>query len=106
MGASWEGYVIEELLKALAPDEVYFWATHNGAELDLLILKDGHRIGIECKRVDAPRLTPAMRIAQEDLNLDHLVVIYPGDRPYPLAEGVVVMPLAWLEDENPIKKLL
>jgi hypothetical protein len=106
MGASWEGYVIEELIKALAPDEFYFWATHNGAELDLLILKDGHRIGIECKRVDAPRLTPAMRIAQEDLNLDHLVVIYPGDRPYPLAEGVVVMPLAWLEDENPIKKLL
>ena len=106
MGASWEGYVIEELLKALAPDEVYFWATHNGAELDLLILKDGHRIGIECKRVDAPRLTPAMRIAQENLNLDHLVVIYPGDRPYPLAEGVVVMPLAWLEDENPIKELL
>jgi hypothetical protein len=106
MGASWEGYVIEELLKALAPDEVYFWATHNGAELDLLILKDGHRIGIECKRVDAPRLTPAMRIAQEDLNLDHLVVIYPGDRPYPLAEGVFAMPLAWLEDENPIKKLL
>jgi hypothetical protein len=106
MGASWEGYVIEELLKALAPDEVYFWATHNGAELDLLILKDGRRIGIECKRVDAPRLTPAMRIAQENLNLDHLVVIYPGDRPYPLAEGVVVMPLAWLEDENPIKKLL
>ena len=106
MGASWEGYVIEELIKALAPDEFYFWATHNGAELDLLILKDGRRIGIECKRVDAPRLTPAMRIAQENLNLDHLVVIYPGDRPYPLAEGVVVMPLAWLEDENPIKKLL
>ncbi len=55
-GASWEGYVIEEVIKAQAPDEAYFWATHNGAELDLLLFKDGRRLGVECKRMDAPRL--------------------------------------------------
>jgi hypothetical protein len=57
-GASWEGYVIEEVLKVATPDEAYFWATHGGAELDLLLLKQGRKTGIECKRVDAPRLTP------------------------------------------------
>jgi len=95
-GASWEGYVVEEVFKAVEPDEAYFWATHAGAELDLMLLKDGHRLGVECKRVDAPRLTPSMRIALEDLGLDHLVVIYPGLRAYPLADRVSVMPLAQL----------
>lgn len=95
-GASWEGYVIEEVIKAVDPDEAYFWATHTGAELDLLLFKDGRRLGVECKRVDAPRLTPSMRIALEDLGLDHLFVIYPGLRPYPLADGVIVLPLASL----------
>lgn len=95
-GASWEGYVIEEVVKAVQADEVYFWATHAGAELDLLLFKDGRRIGIECKRMDAPRLTPSMRIALEDLGLDHLVVIYPGARLYPLSRRVTVLPLAHL----------
>ncbi|MBI4673153.1 MAG: ATP-binding protein [Chloroflexi bacterium] len=93
LGASWEGYVIEEIFKAVAPDEAYFWATHNGAELDLLIVKQGHKFGVECKRVDAPRLTPSMRIALEDLGLEHIAVIYPGDRRYPLAERVTAVPL-------------
>ena len=92
-GASWEGYVIEEVIKAVAPDEVYFWATHAGAELDLLLIKNGRRLGVECKRMDAPRLTSSMRIALDDLALDHLTVIYPGDRPYPLADRVSVVPL-------------
>ncbi len=95
-GASWEGYVIEEVIKATNPDEVYFWATHAGAELDLLLFIGGRRIGVECKRVDAPRLTPSMRIALEDLALDHLFVFYPGERPYPLAERVTVLPLSSL----------
>ena len=93
LGASWEGYVIEEIFKAVAPDEAYFWATHNGAELDLLIVKQGRRFGVECKRVDAPRLTPSMRIALEDLALEHIAVIYPGDRRYPLADRVTAVPL-------------
>lgn len=92
-GASWEGYVIEEALSVVQPDEAYFWATHNGAELDLLLIKDGKRIGLECKRADAPRLTASMKIAQSDLELDRLVVVYPGSRSYILAEGVMVLPL-------------
>src|SRR3990172_4888793 len=79
-GASWEGYAIEEAIKSIEPDEVYFWGTHNGAEIDLLLLKNGRRFGLECKRVDAPRLTPSMQIAFEDLQLDRLAVIYPGER--------------------------
>jgi uncharacterized protein len=93
-GLSWEGYVIEEVIKAVRPDEAYFWATHGGAELDLLLLKDGRKLGVECKRVDAPRLTASMRGALRDLELDHLTVIYPGSKQYPLAGQITVLPLA------------
>ncbi len=93
VGASWEGYAIEETLNAVEPDEAYFWGTYNGAELDLLLFKDGRRLGVECKRMDAPRLTPSMRIALEDLSLDHLIVIYPGARSYRLSDRVKVLPL-------------
>ncbi|MEJ2710823.1 MAG: ATP-binding protein [Anaerolineales bacterium] len=98
IGASWEGYAIEETIKAIRPDETYFWGTHNGAELDLLLLKDGERIGVECKRKDAPRLTPSMKIAMKDLRLDRLIVFYPGERAYPLAERIEVIPLIRLAD--------
>ncbi len=94
VGASWEGYAIEEVLKAYQPDEAYYWATHTGAELDLLLFHRGRRIGVECKRMDAPQLTPSMRTALTDLNLDHLTVVYPGDQPYSLAKNVEVVPLA------------
>jgi uncharacterized protein len=94
VGASWEGYAVEEVLKSFRPDEVYYWATHNGAELDLLLFKNGRRIGIECKRADAPVLTPSMRIALADLKLDRLYVLYPGERTYSLAKMVEVVPLA------------
>jgi predicted AAA+ superfamily ATPase len=92
-GASWEGYVVEEIISSVQPDEVYFWATHAGAELDLLLFKDGRRFGVEIKRADAPRLTPSMRTALEDLRLDRLVVIYPGEQRYSLSEQVEVVPL-------------
>jgi len=98
IGASWEGYAIEETIKAMRPDEAYFWGTHNGAELDLLLLKDGKRLGVECKRKDAPRLTPSMKIAMEDLGLDRLIIFYPGQRAYPLAERIEVMPITRLAD--------
>ena len=94
VGASWEGYAIEQMLMTMQPDEVYFWATHAGAELDLLMFKNGRRIGIECKRMDAPVMTPSMRVAMEDLRLDELKVVYPGDKRYALAKGVEVVPLA------------
>lgn len=94
VGASWEGYAVEEVLKSFRPDEAYYWATHNGAELDLLLFKDGRRIGIECKRADAPVLTPSMRVALADLKLDRLCILYPGDGTYSLAKKVEVIPLA------------
>ena len=94
VGASWEGYAVEEVLKALRPDDAYYWATHNGAEIDLLLFKRGRRIGVECKRTDAPVLTPSMRVALADLKLDELHVVYPGERRYALGKGVEVVPLA------------
>lgn len=97
-GASWEGYAIEEVIKAVLPDEAYFWATHSGVELDLLLIKEGRRIGVECKRVDAPRLTPSMHTAIEDLELSKLLVIYPGLHPYALAENIRAIPLASLAE--------
>ena len=93
-GASWEGFVFEQLMRELAPDEVYFWATHTGAELDGLFIREGYRPGIEIKRADAPRLTPSMRDSLADLKLDALWVIYPGTQTYALHERVQVMPLA------------
>ena len=93
VGASWEGYAIEEALKALQPDDAYFWASHQGAEMDLVVFKEGRRIGIECKRVDAPTITPSMRIAMADLKLDEVRVVYPGTKRYPLAEGIEAVPL-------------
>jgi predicted AAA+ superfamily ATPase len=95
-GASWEGYVIEEILKSVPYDEAYFWATHNGAELDLLLVKSGRFYGIECKRADAPRLTPSMHSALNDLKLEKLTIIYPGETPYKLTDKVYVMPLSYL----------
>jgi uncharacterized protein len=97
-GASWEGYVVEQTLETVQPDEVYFWATHTGAELDLLLFKDGLRLGVEIKRADAPALTPSMRIALRDLQLDYLTVLYPGSRRYELTEQVSVVPLATLAE--------
>jgi predicted AAA+ superfamily ATPase len=97
VGASWEGFVLEQVLMKQTQDEAYFWATHQGAEIDL-ILRCGQRMyGIECKRADAPRLTPSMRIALEDLQLERIVVLYPGNKRYALAEQVEVVPLAELD---------
>jgi len=100
-GASWEGFALDQVLRIARPDEAYFWATHAGAELDLLMLKDGRRVGVEFKRADAPTLTQSMRIATHDLALDALYVVYPGTRRYALAQGVEAVPLAALLPANP-----
>ncbi len=96
VGASWEGFAIEETLRAVRPEAAHFWATHTGAELDLLLFVRGRRYGVEVKFQDAPRLTPSMRIALEDLGLRRLTVLYPGDRRYELERRVAVVPLAGL----------
>ena len=92
-GASWEGFALEQVLRLARPDAAYFWATHQGAELDLLMFKGGQRIGVEFKRADAPGLTKSMHIALQDLELDALYVAYPGAHRYRLAERVEVVPL-------------
>ncbi len=93
IGASWKGYVVEEVLAAVQPDEAYFWATHQGAEIDLVLRKDGRLLGVECKRTDAPRLTPSMRIALEDLQLERIAVVYPGSKRFSIASAVEAVPL-------------
>jgi len=90
-GASWEGYVIEELFKQFQPDDAYFWATHNQAELDLLFLKNGRKMGFEIKLSDRPSLTPSMRIAIRDLKLEKLFVVYPGKENYRLDDRIQVL---------------
>jgi uncharacterized protein len=92
LGASWEGYVIEQLLQAFEPDQAYFWATHQGAELDVLMLRGSRRVGVEIKRGDAPSLTASIRIALDDLRLHKLWIIYPGQQRYNLNERVTAIP--------------
>ena len=95
-GASWEGYALDQVLRIAHPDEAYFWATHAGAELDLLMFRNGRRIGVEFKRADAPSMTPSMRAALADLRLDALYVVYPGTRRYRLSERAEAVPLSAL----------
>lgn len=94
LGASWEGYVIEEVLHAVRPDEAFFWATHQGAEIDLVLRVNGKMLGVECKRTDAPRMTPSIRIALEDLKLEAIAVVYPGSKRFSIAPGVEAVPLS------------
>ena len=95
LGASWEGFALEQVIFHLdaQQEECYFWGTHQQAELDLLIIKNGKRLGFEVKYSGAPKLTKSMQIAQEDLALDALTVIYPGDIEYTLTKDIHVKPL-------------
>lgn len=98
LGASWEGFALEQVLKILAPEDGYFWATHAGAELDLLTFSRGKRIGFEFKYADAPTLTKSMHTAVADLDLSRLHVIYPGSHRYPLTRKIDVAPLTEIVD--------
>jgi len=93
VGASWEGFVIEQVLVTEPHDEVYFWATHQGAEIDLILRRGDRLLGVECKRTDTPRLTPSIRHGLVDLELDKLLVLYPGAKRFPLAERVEAVPV-------------
>ncbi len=93
IGASWEGFSLEHVIYALRTRDAYFWATHAGAELDLMVTINGKRHGFEFKYVDAPGRKRSMHIAIEDLGLEHLWIIYPGDQKYPLDEKITVIPL-------------
>ena len=93
VGASWEGFVIEQILMNEPHDEAFFWATHQGAEIDLILRQGDRLLGVECKRADVPRLTPSIRTALADLGLERVAVVYPGVKRYSLADKVEAVAL-------------
>ena len=94
VGASFEGFAVEQIAGTFEAGGVYFWATHGGAELDLLVMRGGKRYGFECKLADAPGTTRSMRVALNDLELEHLWVVYPGHEAYALDDRISVLPIA------------
>jgi predicted AAA+ superfamily ATPase len=98
-GASFEGFVVEELARLLGRTELHYWATHGGAELDVFAIHRGRRLGFEVKTSDAPAVTASMRSAISTLRLDALRIVYPGDRPYDLADDIRVVPVSHLPGE-------
>jgi len=95
LGSFWEGFALESVIvhfKASA-EESYFWKTHSGAELDLLIVKEGKKLGFECKYSEKIKITPSMQIALNDLKLNHLYVLYPGKTSFPLSENISAIDL-------------
>ena len=98
LGASWEGFCLEQILSVCGDRAAYFWRTHSGAELDLLLLHAGRRLGFEFKFSEQPATTKSMRVAQQDLSLDHLYIVYPGDHDYPLDESITAIALPHLLD--------
>jgi predicted AAA+ superfamily ATPase len=93
VGASWEGFALEQTLNIIGVSQVYFWSTYSGAELDLLFLHKGKRYGVEFKYSEAPVVTKSMRSAMETLNLNYLWIIYPGKTEYPVHKKITVYPL-------------
>ena len=98
VGASWEGFCIEEIIAALGDDNVYYWAAHSGAEVDLLVTRGGRTFGFEFKYTDTPKTTRSMHTAIRDLGLTRLFVIYPGTRVIELAKQIEARPLSPLPD--------
>ncbi|MBD3236641.1 MAG: DUF4143 domain-containing protein [Candidatus Eisenbacteria bacterium] len=96
--ASWEGFVIEQVIELLQLRQVYFWATYQGAELDLLFTHAGRPYGIEVKYNESPTVTRSMRSALEDLGLEHLWVVHPGPRRFPADERITMWPAAELAE--------
>jgi predicted AAA+ superfamily ATPase len=104
LGSSWEGFCLEQMIGYLGIQDIYFWATHAGAELDLLITVAGKRYGFEFKYADAPGPMRSMHIAIEDLGLEHLWVIYPGRHKYKIDENISVIPIDDIPSLSLIKK--
>ncbi|MDD5344006.1 MAG: ATP-binding protein [Smithella sp.] len=98
LGASWEGFALEETIKAirLKENEIFFWGVHASAEIDLVFQKNGRLYGVEVKYAQAPGFTSSMRMASEELALKHLWVIYPGSDAYALNKNATVIPLTKL----------
>jgi predicted AAA+ superfamily ATPase len=90
IGASWEGFLIEQVLQVFQPFQAYFWATHSGSEIDLVFSNQGNKFGVEVKFSEAPKITKSMQTALTDLALDHLWIVYPGKESYPVADSISV----------------
>lgn len=103
-GASWEGFVIDQILQILQPQQAYFWGVHSGGELDLLIVQGKHKFGIEIKFSESPSLTTSMKSAVEVLNLSHLWILYPGEHVYPIEKKISAFPLKQI-NELPLRKV-
>jgi uncharacterized protein len=97
-GASWEGFIIEQLLSRLSSRDFYYWRTHTGTELDLMVLKGGKRLGFEVKFSESPKITRSMLSAQEDLKLNQLFIIYNGHRQVLLENNIIAVPAANIVD--------
>jgi predicted AAA+ superfamily ATPase len=93
VGASWEGFALEQVIAAFETRDAYFWSTHAGAELDLLVITEGRRFGFEFKYADAPGRSRSMLVALNDLKLESLWIIYPGDQEYPVDDKITALPL-------------
>ena len=104
VGASGEGFIAHQVVRVIGADwrDCYHWRLHTGAELDLLVIRDGRRFGFEIKRTDAPRLTPSMRSALEVLKLERLYVVHAGKTSWPLAEKVTALHAAGLATGIPL----
>lgn len=94
LGASWEGFALEQVLNVTGAEEAFYWGTHSGAELDLMLMLGGKRYGVEFKCADAPVMTKSLHIALADLRLERAWIVYPGQETYPVHEQVRVCPLA------------
>jgi uncharacterized protein len=92
VGASWEGFVIEQIMQVLNTRDCYFWRTHTGSELDLMVVKNGKKLGFEIKYSDVPKITRSMNSVIEDLSLDKLFLIYQGKRKIQLQERIFALP--------------
>lgn len=93
LGASWEGFALEQILARCGARDAYFWGTHNGAELDLLLFRGGKAWGFEFKVGDGPAMTKSLHIALNDLGLERAWIVYPGTRRYLVHEKVEALPL-------------
>jgi predicted AAA+ superfamily ATPase len=98
LGASWEGFAVEQILRVFEPPDAFFWATHGGAEIDLFFIHRGRRLGFEVKFSEAPKITRSMLIARQDLGLEQLWIVHPGPHRYPVRDGLTVIPLAELPE--------
>ncbi len=99
VGAFWEGFALEQVLRTMGQSETFFWATHGGAEIDLMFFQQGRKFGIEFKFSEVPKITQSAHTALATLDLEHLWIVYPGEHRYPVSDRISVVPLKLFSKE-------